>query len=533
MMTWTMMTASLLAVMPASGPDLAPLVPKPRVILNLKTPEGAQAMSAEWRTADVHVLAAQGRSPDDDGRVTGMPWSALDLHPRIGSPDFDTVPWASVSPGELEHRRGSGKVSFQWYRLNLRIPDRVGELDPTGSTIILDLRIDDYAEVWVNGALPYRFAQTGGAVIAGWNASNRILLSSDARPGETFDVAIFAVNGPISEVPENFIWVRSAAVEVYANPRAVTPEAVSGSLVRYDPRLDSIIAPGTPVERIATGFVFTEGPVWDRQTGSLLFSDPNANTIYRWCSHGSVEVVRFPSGYAGADVAEYRQPGSNGLTFDNEGRLTINQHGNRRVIRLEHDGSETVLADRHHGRRLNSPNDLVYRSDGALYFTDPPFGLPRGYDDPARETPHFGVYRLDHAGLSLLTTSHRGPNGIAFNHKETVLYVGDWDERHKVVTAYPVLADGSLGEGTVFCDLTAEPGDEAIDGVKCDSRGNVYVCGPGGLWIFAADGTRLGLLRNTETPHNIAFGDPDGRTLYMTCHTGVYRVRLGVSGPMP
>ncbi|MEZ6243119.1 MAG: SMP-30/gluconolactonase/LRE family protein [Phycisphaerales bacterium] len=503
--------------------DLDPVGRHPRTTVDLRTVGGASAFDAKWRATDVYLV------PTGAGASSG----SFDLHPRIGTPDFDAAPWSPIEPDKLEVRRGGGKVSFQWYRLGLTVPDVIEGVRSEGATLVLELRVDDYAEVWVDGALPYRFAQSGGSVIAGWNAPNRVTLTSDAKPGETFDVAIFAANGPISEVPDNQIWIREARLEVYANPRAVEPETVSGEIVRFDPRLDAIIAPGTAVERIATGFAFTEGPVWDRERGALLFSDPNENTIYQWSPSAGVREFMRPSGYSGADIREYHQPGSNGLTFDLEHRLTIDQHGNRRVIRVESDGTRTVLADRFEGQRLNSPNDLVYRSDGALYFTDPPFGLPKVYDDPRKETPFSGVYRLDDHGLHLLVRDLKGPNGLAFNNKETHLYVGDWDENHKVVTRYPVLADGLLGPGEVFADLTREPGDEAIDGVKVDSRGNVYVCGPGGLWIFAPDGARLGMLRNVEPPHNIAFGDPDGRTLYMTCHTGVYRVRLGVAGPMP
>ncbi len=517
----------------AAGPDIAPLASKPRATLDLKTAQGASAVDARWQAAEVHLVNASMPAPDAAGKPTGPPQATLAVHPRPGTPDFDAAPWTDLAPGELERRLGPGQASSVWYRLSLRVPESIAGADPTGATLVLDLRIDDYAEVWVNGQLPYHFAQSGGAVVAGWNAPNRLVLTPNARVGERFDIAVFAVNGPISESPTNWVWVRDASLELYAHPRAVGPEAVSAQIHRFDPRAEEIFPRTTTVERVATGFVFTEGPVWDAHDASLLFSDPNENTIYRWRPSGGVETFMRHSGYDGADIAEYRQPGSNGLTFDPEGRLTIDQHGHRRVVRLDPDGALTTLADRYQGMRLNSPNDLVYRSDGSLYFTDPPFGLPRAYDDPRRETPHAGVYRLDGTGLHLLTTDLRGPNGLAFNNKETVLYVGDWDEDHKVVMRYPVVPGGALGPGEVFCDLTREPGEEAIDGVKVDARGNVYVCGPGGLWVFSADGDKLAFLQNPEPPHNIAFGDPDGRTLYMTCHTGLYRVRLGVAGPTP
>ncbi len=503
--------------------DIAPLARHPRAIVDLKTGDGAMSLHASWSATDVHLVPM---SP-------GAPAGSFDLHPRVAAPDFDSAPWTPMAPEALETRRGEGGVSFQWYRLRLETPERINGNAVDGATLVLSLRVDDYAEVWVNGVLPYRFAQSGGAVIAGWNAPNRVTLTSNARPGEKFDIAIFAANGPVSEVPANKIWIRDASLEVYANPRAVTPESVSAEIVRFDPRLDELLSPGAPVERIATGFAFTEGPVWDSARGVLLFSDPNENAIYEWSPSAGVRAVLMLSGYDGADIGEYRQPGSNGLTFDSEHRLTINQHGHRRVVRMERDGLFTTLADRFHGMRLNSPNDLVYRSDGALYFTDPPFGLPDTYSDRRKETPFSGVYRLDDRGLRLLSTDMRGPNGLAFNNKETHLYVGDWDEAHKVVLRYPVLHDGSLGTGEVFADLTQEAGDEAIDGIKVDSRGNVYVCGPGGLWIFAPDGSRLGLIRNVESPHNIAFGGPDGTTLFMACHSGVYRVGLRVAGSVP
>jgi len=504
----------------ALAADIAPLAPHPRATIDLKSNQDAALVGASWRYADVELLPAKAPS-------------AYDMRPRIGTSEFVSAAWTPISPSSLEDRRGGGGVSFEWYRLAITLPEQAGDVPIDGSTIVLNLRIDDYAEVWVDGVLPYRFAQSGGAVIAGWNAPNRVTLTNSAHAGQTFDVAILAANGPISEVPTNKIWVRDATLEVYANPRAVPPTPVGATITRFDPALDDILPPDAVVERVATGFQFTEGPVWDRASARLLFSDPNANTIYAFAPATGVSLVRTPSGYDGSDIAEYHQPGSNGLTFDTQGRLTIDQHGFRRVIRIEPDGATTVLADRFQGNRLNSPNDLVYRSDGALYFTDPPFGLPMVYDDPRKETPFSGVYRLDARGLHLLTTELKGPNGIAFNNKETHLYVGDWDEHHKVVMRYPIEHDGTLGPGEVFADLTPESGDQAIDGVKVDARGNVYVCGPGGLWIFNSEGRRLGMLANIEPPHNIAFGDPDGRTLYMTCHTGVYRVRLNVGGPLP
>jgi len=286
------------------------------------------------------------------------------------------------------------------------------------------------------------------------------------------------------------------------------------------------------IEKLADGFLFTEGPVW-HPDGYLLFSDPNANTIYRWSAADGVSIYRTKSGYAGADVAEYGQPGSNGLTLDAAARLTIAEHGRRRISRLEKNGVVTVLAERYEGRRLNSPNDLVYRSDGALYFTDPPFGLPRFFDDPRKELATSGVFLLKDGRLRRVAEELTGPNGIAFSPDERFLYVSNWDKDRKVVLRYAVAPDGTLSSPSVFFDVTTLPGDEALDGVKVDSEGHVFVSAPGGVWILAPDGRHLGTLRVEERPANFAWGDADGRTLYMTAHTGLYRVRLSVPGTRP
>jgi gluconolactonase len=301
---------------------------------------------------------------------------------------------------------------------------------------------------------------------------------------------------------------------------------------RRSAALDAIVPVDAQLEKLAEGFTFTEGPVWHPDNGGhLLFSDPNNNTLYRWSAgDGSISVFRSKSGYSGADIGEYGQPGSNGLALDGQGRLTVCEHGNRRVVRIEKNGTLTVLADRFEGRRLNSPNDLVYRSDGALFFSDPPFGLPKFHEDPRREQPHSGVYALVDGELKLATSEFSGPNGLAFSPDESHLYVGNWDPARKIVKRYRALPDGTLTEGMIFADLTQAPGEDAIDGVKVDQRGNVYISGPGGLWIYASDGVHLGTLKGPEHPHNMAFGDADGRSLYLAAQTGIYRLRLNVPG---
>jgi gluconolactonase len=191
-----------------------------------------------------------------------------------------------------------------------------------------------------------------------------------------------------------------------------------------------------------------------------------------------------------------------------------------------------VLADRYEGKRLNSPNDLVYRSDGTLFFTDPPFGLPKFYDDARKELPFSGVFALYNGRLKLVTKDLKGPNGIAFSPDEKYLYVGNWDPEKKVVMRYEVATDGNVSNGKVFFDMTAAPGDDAIDGIKVDRQGNLYVSGPGGLWIISPEGKHLGTIIPPKHPHNMAWGD-DGRTLYMTARDGLYRMPLLVPGISP
>ena len=505
----------------------------PEAIVDLTTRAGVQLVEGTWRYSDARIVQVDHRAPGPDLGPSGPPNRTHDVEPKAGAADFDDSRWETVDPPELRTRRSTGRLSFGWYRIDLTLPPRVGTLDVAGSTVVLEIVLDDYAEVWVDGKLPLVLGQAGGPAVKGFNAPNRVVLARDARPGRRVRVAIFAANGPLSQPPGNFIWVRSAALELYRPGAIGGGQVVEATVVRRDPGIDAVVPADLRVERVAGGFQFIEGPVWVRDGGYLLFSDPNANRIYRWTPDGEVSIFRTHSGYAGTDVGEYRQPGSNGLTLDREGRLTINEHGNRRVTRLERNGVVTVLADRFEGKRLNSPNDLVYRSDGSLYFTDPPFGLPRVHDDPRKELRFSGVFRLVDGRLTLVSKELQGPNGLAFSPDERFLYVDDWDVRRKIVMRHPVQSDGLLGAGTVFADLTAEPGEIALDGLKVDQAGNVYVSGPGGVWIFSPAGVHLGTIVTPELPANFAWGDDDGRTLYLAARTSLYRVRLRIPGIRP
>ncbi len=510
---------------------------RPDAVIDLMTEEGIRLVKGQWRYSDTKIVEVAHRSPGPDLGPSGGPNRTYDIQPHAGAADFDDSAWEAIPPAGLETRRSTGRLCFNWYRIAITIPDRIGAYDPTGSTAVFEVVIDDYAEVWVNGRLPLVLGQAGGHLVKGFNAPNRVIVAKDVKPGQRIQLAVLGANGPLSNPPGNFIWVRSATLDFYRVSRFDQARQVGGSIVSADALLDAIVPPSAKLEKVAEGFTFTEGPVWvsatDKSEGYLLFSDPNDNLIYRLTTEGEVSVFRAKSGYTGGDIGEYHQPGSNGLTLDKQGRLTINQHGNRRVIRVEPRGNITVLADRYQGKRLNSPNDLVYKSDGALYFTDPPFGLPKVFDDPRKELPYSGVYRAFNGSIQLVSTDLTGPNGLAFSPDERYLYVGNWDPRKKVVMRYEVQPDGSLANGSVFYDMTHAPGEDALDGIKVDQQGNLYVCGPGGIWILSPQGKHLGLIKGPEDPHNLAWGDDDGKTLYITALTGIYRIRVNIPGIRP
>jgi gluconolactonase len=509
-------------------PELLP--GRPNAVVDLQSEEGIALLGGEWRHRDVELREIDFVGVGDDLGPSGAPNRTFDIFPHAEAPHFDDSTWAVLRPEETEGRLAGGRVCFNWYRLNVTIPERVGDFDSRGSTAVLEVVIDDYAEIWIDGELPLALGQTGGHVVAGFNAPNRLILGSDIRPGQRFQIAIFGINGPISVSPHNYIWIRSASIDFYSHERAH-----SGQPARVEIRgagLAPIVPEQPTLERVAAGFEFTEGPVWTRD-GALLFSSPNTNVIYRWTPSGRVSPFRVKSGYRGTDIGRFTQPGSNGLTFDPDGRLTICQHGNRRVIRVEPRGNVTVLADQYRGNRLNSPNDLVYRSDGMLFFTDPPFGLPGGFDDPKKELPFSGVFRVNEAEVSLISDDLEGPNGIALSPDERYLYVGNWDMQRKMVVRYELERSGEAIDRTDFFDMSDAPGPVAVDGLKVDQLGNLYVCGPGGIWVLSPEGRHLGTIEIPEEPHNLAWGDDDSRSLYITALTSIYRMRLNVPGIRP
>ncbi len=316
---------------------------------------------------------------------------------------------------------------------------------------------------------------------------------------------------------------------------------------KLHPALDNIIPHHPVLERIATGFRWTEGPIW-LPSGVLLFADIPGNSIQLWHPELGVRTFMQPSGYAGSEPFGGFEPGSNGMTLDSLGRLTVAGHGRRNVWRLE--GNEagatiTVLADSYQGKRLNSPNDLVYHSDGSLYFTDPPYGLPTQKEsDRAKELQVNGVYRIpdarrqepgaahDPARLQLLIADLPRPNGLAFSPDERYLYVAN-SEPEMYWMRYAVAPGGTLSDAKVFFHAGTYAQRGAPDGIKVDQAGNVYSTGPGGVWIFSPEGDHLGILRVPEVVANLHWSSIDPRMLYIAATTSVYRIELKLPGVFP
>jgi gluconolactonase len=296
-----------------------------------------------------------------------------------------------------------------------------------------------------------------------------------------------------------------------------------------DPGLHDLVAPDAAIERVAGGLVFTEGPVW--RGGQLLFSDIPNDRIVRW--------RRLPEG---PELTTFARGMSNGLTLDRQGRVLAAEHYGRRVTRVAEDGTRTALAERFQGKQLNSPNDIVVKSDGSVYFTDPPYGVqrvPAGTVRPpdwwtkpitGKEQAAHGVYRIAPDGsLHLLVDDFALPNGLAFSPDESVLYIDDSARKH--IRAFDVRADGTLTGGRVLLDMASDdPG--VPDGLKVDLRGNVFCTGPGGTWVCRATGELLGRIVLPELPANLAWGE-DGSVLYFTARTGVYRLATKTRGSLP
>ena len=321
-------------------------------------------------------------------------------------------------------------------------------------------------------------------------------------------------------------------VVITANGAEDKPAAPVRSIERKDPKFDTLIAPDAKVEELAGGFKWSEGPVWDKKHAQVLFCDIPNNMIYKWSEKEGLKEFLKPSGYTGSEPFTGTEPGSNGLAYHKDGHLVLCQHGDRRVSKLV-DGKFVTLADKFEGKRLNSPNDLVYHTNGDLYFTDPPYGLPGQMKDPKKELDFQGVYRLKPTGeLTLMTKVLSRPNGIGLSPDNKTLYVANSDPDKAIWMSFPVKEDGTLGEGKLFFDSTdmvkaKKPG--LPDGLKVDQQGNIWATGPNGVFVFDAMGKHLGSIITNDKTANCGFGD-DGRTLYITANDKLIRIKTKVKG---
>jgi gluconolactonase len=301
-----------------------------------------------------------------------------------------------------------------------------------------------------------------------------------------------------------------------------------GSIVRTAPAFDELVPATAIIEKVAGGFQFTEGPLW-RPDGTLWFSDVVGNVLRSVTPDGTVKVlIEHAAGHSTAPAGSYIGP--NGLVADKDGTVLMVQHFNRQIVRVAADLSTSVYLDKFEGKRFNSPNDLVFHSNGTLYFTDPPYGLVKQDEDPAKEIPFNGVFKYTNGKVTAIIRDLTRPNGVTLSPDEKTLYVANSDEKRKVVMRYDVTADGGVANARVFADLTKETEPGLPDGIKVDERGNVYTTGPGGVWVFTPDGAHLGTIKTPETPANCGWGDADGKTLYITAETGIYKIKLNVRG---
>jgi gluconolactonase len=323
-----------------------------------------------------------------------------------------------------------------------------------------------------------------------------------------------------NKAPEQAV---SSAVKTPANP----------NVVRLDPAFDQLVSANATVDKVATGFQFLEGPLW-RTSGHLWFSDLVGNILYETTPDGKVMPLLNPGGDDRKDPPKGGYIGPNGMAVGANGNVVLCQHGNRRIVEVSPEMKVKLLIERSaDGKHLNSPNDVVYTPDGSLYFTDPPFGLAKGNDDPAKEEPYNGVYRFKDGKAIAIIKDVALPNGIAFSPDFKVLYISNSDDKQRLWMRYDVNADGTVAHGRVFADASSSKDMGVPDGMRVDSAGNVYATGPGGIWVFSSAGKQLGTIKTPEQPSNLAFGDADAKTIYITATSSVYKIRVNIAGEKP
>jgi len=477
----------------------APALARPDAIVDLQDDDAAALVGARWRTADAAVREVAFVDAGADLGPGDRPAATYEVVPRPGNADFDDADWRDLAPAQTTERLGHGRVSFVWYRLTVTLPERVGRIRLAGATVVFEVVVDDYAEVWVDGELPLALGRTGGPAAAGFNAPNRVVLTRSARPGQTFTVAVFGMNGPISAAPANYVWIRSATLDVHRPaPAPPVPLAIDGTLT-------GVLPPVVRAERVAAGFDTTAGPVW-APDGTLLLSSPAANAVLRWAPEGRVDVVRVKGGYRGVDAGRLARPGPAGLAFDTDGRLVVCQPAHRRVLRVEPHGNTTVLAGRYAGRPLNGPVDVAAAAGGVTYVADPPGAHPGG------------VYAVRSGAVDRLDGGPPAPSALALTPGGDALLAGGADPDGPAVVRWPVRADGTAAGLPV-----ALAGGGGVTGLATDAAGHVFVAGPDVVRVLDPGGGPLGRVALPEPPTGVAVG---AGALFVTSATAVFRIPL-------
>lgn len=321
------------------------------------------------------------------------------------------------------------------------------------------------------------------------------------------------------------------ALQIHAQDSTNFPTL--GEIKQHHPDLAKLIDADTPIQVITSGFTWSEGPAWNKEGQFLVFSEIPSNTVMKWVEGDGVSQWFSPSGYTG--LTDYGQePGSNGLMFDPDGQLISCEHGDRRISIMIKNGGKKTLADNYMGKRFNSPNDVTRASNGNLYFTDPPYGLPDRFDDPRRDMDYCGVYLLRPSGeVILLTKEIERPNGIGLSPDGNTLYIAQSHPDQPTITSFPIKSDGTVGDGKLFYDASPQQGPGIKgnpDGLKVDEHGNLWASGPGGILILNPQGRLLGHIQTGEATSNCAFGGADGTQLYITADTYILRVQTKVKG---
>jgi gluconolactonase len=477
-MTRTILAAGWIAAsLFAAGPTDGMPHGAPAAVIDLGTEEGVRAVHGQWRYSPVKII---------DSEFGGE--SVYDYTPHAGVAGFDDSRWLALKPGEI--RRGhAGRMSFVWYRIKITIPERVGDADPTGMTAVLETLVDDYGEIWVDGELPRWQGLVGGAVVAGFLTPNRLVLARNVKPGRVIEIAIFVMNGPISNVPPNRANMHTAKLQFYRTapgPVALLPGGYNPDVERQDKAVDRIFIDNLKLIKLADGFSLAAKPAWD-SGGVLLFDS------YRYAPNNVCTVpIAAQSGVKTDLSPDGRLQGARAVAVDPQGRLTLAVE--HRVLRIEPDGKSTVLAEQ-------AARDLVYRSDGTLYFVtaDKIFswreGKSRAVDQPE-------------------------PRALSLSPNEKQLYI----TTRAGVARFDANPDGTLSNGKVMARV------ESPGGIQVDLEGNLYVAGPDGLHVLSSDGKPLGTMLTGKKAHHLAWGDADAKTLYLTSTEALYCVRLGVPG---